>query len=197
MTSKKDPPKKPEPVPGAPLEAQPREVALEIFARAGGTMEGLHGDALEEHVQRAIAAGQRIIADVDRHVGEEEQRKAAAAEIEQLLDTLIRTGSDTGKALEGQRQPLLSAFRNADLQALAGGMQQLMAWITNPTPDTEQQAKALLAQLEATVGPAFGLDPQAAEEARRAQMKADVRRSLDAAFRGKDFAATLKKKPER
>ena len=34
----------------------------------------------------------------------------------------------------------------------------------------------------------------ATDEARREQMKADVRASLDAAFRGKYYAATLKKK---
>ena len=200
MTSKKDPPKKPADAPGAapvdPLAGQPLEVVLEVLATAGGKMQGLEGAALKRHVTSAVSEAQRVVADVERKNTEEEQRKAAAEEIAVLVDTLIRSGSAIAKELEKQRLPIINAFRVADIQQLAAGMEQLAAWMTKPTPETDAQAKALIAQLEQTLGPAFGINPEAAEQARREQMKEDVRKSLDDAFRGKDFAATLKKKPQ-
>ena len=184
MTAKKDPP-----------GGQPIEPMLEILARQGGELEGLKGEALEAHIERAVAEARRVVEDLDRHVGEEQQRQEVAAEMSQLLDMLIRSGTESAKAIEPYRQPLINAFHNAELQQLAAGMQQLMEWMVNPTPETEAKAKVLLAQLEKSAGPAWGLDPEAADAARRERIDREVRESLDKAFRGKDFAAALKKKP--
>ena len=194
MTSKKDPPAKPPSAPADPLEGQPIEVVLEVLATVAGKQEGLEGAVLKQHVRQAVANAQRIVADVDRQVGEERQRKAAAAEIETIIDTLIRSGTAIGKELEKQRSPVVNAFKAADIQALAAGMKKLVAYMTDPTSANDKEAKALLAELELAMGPVFGIDPEAAENARREQMKEDVRRTMDAAFRGKDFAATLRKK---
>lgn len=200
MTSKKDPPPKPgagsTPTQSDPLAGQPLEVVLEVLATAGGKMEGKEGAALKRHVAHALAEAQRVVADVEQKASEEEQRKAAAAEITSLVDILIRSGTPIATELQKNRGPIVNAFRAADLQTLAAGLTQLAAMMTNPSEQTDKQAKALLAQLEQSLGPAFGIDPDAAENARREQMKADVKKSLDEAFRGKDFAATLKKKPE-
>jgi hypothetical protein len=200
MTSKKDPPAKAgtTPAPGQvdPLAGQPIEFVIEVLATAGGRMEGLEGAALKRHVASAITEAQRVVADVERKATEEEQRKAAAAEISNLLDTMVRSGNALGKELQKTKGPLVNAFRAADFTTFAAGLQQLMEWMQSPSPENDVQAKALLKQLENTMAPAFGIDPDAAENARREQMKLDVRASLDAAFRGKDFAATLKKKPE-
>lgn len=200
MTSKKDPPKNPTDAPPAPpvdpLAGQPIDVVIEVLATAGGKMQGLDGRALQQHVQHAVAEAQRVVADVERRQSVEEQRKAAATEIATLLDTLIRSGTGIAAELEKQREPIINGFRAADIETLAKGMQQLVDWMSNPSPETEAKAKELIAQLQQTLGPVFGIDPEAAEEARREQMRADVRKTLDDAFRGKDFAATLKKKPE-
>jgi len=197
MTSKKDPPKKPAdvaaPTPTDPLAGQPVDVVIEVLANAGGRMQGLEGAALQAHLKAAVAEAQRVVADVERKNTEEEQRKAAAAEIAGLIDTLIRSGTGIAQELQKQREPIINGFRAADIQTLASGMQQLADWMINPGDGTDAQAKALIANLQKTLGPVFGIDPEAAEESRRAQMKADVRKSLDDAFRGKDFAATLKK----
>jgi hypothetical protein len=200
MTSKKDPPANPATTPVAgqvdPLAGQPIEFVIEVLATAGGKMQGLDGSALKRHVASAITEAQRVVADVERKATEEEQRKAAAAEIANLLDTMVRTGSALGKELQKAKTPLVNAFRAADFGTFAAGLQQLMEWMQKPSAENDAQAKALLKDLENTMAPAFGIDPEAAENARREQMKADVRASLDAAFRGKDFAATLKKKKD-
>jgi hypothetical protein len=200
MTSKKDPPIKPSASPAPaqvdPLAGQPIEVVIEVLATAGGKMQGLDGSALKQHVAGAITEAQRVVADVERRATEEEQRKAAATEIETLIDTLIRTGTPIARSLESQREPIVNAFKVADLQNLAAGMQQLVEWMGSPTAANDKAAAALLERLEKTLGPVFGINPEAAEQGRREQMKADVQKSLDDAFRGKDFAATLKKKPE-
>lgn len=200
MTSKKDPPIKPSDVPGLPdtdqLAGQPLEVVLEVLATAGGKMKGLEGAALKKHVSGAITEAQRVVADVARKNTEEEQRKAAATEIETVIDTLIRTGTPIAQALQKQRDPIVNAFKVADLQHLAAGMQQLVQWMTTPSAANDTLAKALMEELEKTLGPVFGVNPAAAEQVRVEQMKKDVQKSLDDAFRGKDFAATLKKKPD-
>ena len=199
MTSKKDPPKNPSDTGGPPqvdqLAGQPIEVVIEVLATAGGKMKGLDGTALKKHVTGAIAEAQRVVADVARKNTEEEQRKAAASEIETILDTLIRTGTPIAQALQKQRDPIINAFKVSDLQHLAAGMQQLVQWMTLPaSADNDKLAKGLMEELEKTLGPVFGINPEAAEQTRREQMKADVQKTLDDAFRGKDFAATLKKK---
>lgn len=198
MTSKKDPPKNPPDTPAPaqvdPLAGQPVEVVIEVLATAGGKMQGLEGAALKQHVRGAITEAQRVVADVGRRATEEEQRKAAAGEIEILIDTLIRSGTPIAKSLETQREPIVNAFKVADLQKLAAGMQQLVDWMSSPSAANDTKAKTLLEDLERTLGPVFGINPEAAEQARREQMKADVKKSLDDAFRSKDFAATLKKK---
>jgi uncharacterized protein YicC (UPF0701 family) len=198
MTSKKDPPKKPTDAPPAPsvdpLAGQPVEVLIEVLATAGGKMQGLEGAALKKHVAGALVQVQQVVSDIDAKVGEDNQRKAIAAQLTELVETMSQSRTPQGKAIEPHRAPIVQAFQSANLDQLTAGMAQLAEWMANPSPETEDQAKALLARLEKTMGPAFGIDPEAAEKARTEQMKADVKKSLDDIFRGKDFAETLRKK---
>jgi uncharacterized protein YoxC len=184
MSSKKQPPDDPK-NPEATPAAQPAEFLVELLATAAGQLQGLEGANLQKHVADLSAQVQTLAQNVEQKVHEEEVRKAAAAEAEQLIDTVVRAGTAAGQALEASRAPLLNALRSMDLQKLADAMRLIAEFIANPTAENEAQAKQLVAKLQATVGPLVGLDPAREDEQRRAQIKADVRKSLDEIFRPK------------
>ena len=60
-----------------------------------------------------------------------------------------------------------------------------MAWLRNPTADKSAQVQDLIANLQATMGTMTGLDPEREDEARREQIRKEVRASVEQIFRGK------------
>ncbi len=188
MTSKKhkpDAPQTSEPM----LAGQPLEVLIEVLATAAGQMQGLKGAELKARVSELTDQVQTLAKSVEQKVADDDQRKAAAAEVERLIDMFVRTGSAAGKALEKHRDQITAQFRSVDLQQVAAGMRVLADWMSNPTVEKEAEAKALMEKLQATMGPLVGYDPKATQEAedekRRAEIKADVKKSLDEIFRPK------------
>jgi outer membrane murein-binding lipoprotein Lpp len=184
MSSKKPPPDDPKNPEATPV-AQPVEFLVELLATAAGQLQGLKGTDLQKHVADLSAQVQTLAHNVEHKVHEEEARKVAAAEAEQLIDTVVRTGTAAGQALEASRAPILNALRSMDLQKLADAMRLIASFISSPTADNEAQAKQLVEKLQATLGPMVGFDPAREDEQRRAQIKADVRKSLDEIFRPK------------
>lgn len=199
MTSKTDPPKKPDAEAAADANAlagQPVEVIVEVLARVSGQMKGLTGPELRKHIAEVAGQVQTLTRSIEQKLADDAQRKEAAAEVERLLDLFVRTGTAAGKALEQHRAPIVQALRGADLPKLAEGMRLLADWMANPTAQNEAQAKALMERLQETMGPALGLDPAREEQARREQMKAEVKKSLDDIFRGKDAKPIFQYKPK-
>lgn len=199
MTSKTDPPNKPDDVRPADAEAlagQPVEVIIEVLARVSGQMKGLSGPELRTHIAEVAGQVQTLTRSIEQKMQDDAQRKEAAQEVERLLDLFVRTGTAAGKALDKHRGPIAQALRGADLPKLAEGMRLLADWMANPTAQNEAQAKALMEQLQETMGPAFGLDPEREEQVRREKMKADVKQSLDDIFRGKDAKPIFQYKPK-
>jgi hypothetical protein len=194
MTSKKPPPKKPgddERTSDDPLAGQPVEVIIEVLAKLSGQMKGLDGAALRKHVTQVAGQLQSLTTRVEQTFKQEAGRKEAAAEIERMVDLLVRTGSAAGKAMEQYRTPIAQAFQGANLDKLADGMRLLADWMQNPTPQTEQQAKALLEDLQTTMGAKVGYDPEVEAKRREEQIKADVAKSLKEIM-PKDFAPKIK-----
>jgi hypothetical protein len=171
------------------LARQPLEVLIEVLATAAGQMQGLKGPELRTRVAEVTGQVQQLAKSIDQKVADEEQRKAAAKEVERLIDMFVRTGTDAGKALEKHREQITAQFRGVDLQQVAAGMRVLADWMANPSVEKEAEAKALLEKLQTTMGPLVGYDPKAAQERedekRRAEIKADVKKSLDDIFRPK------------
>jgi hypothetical protein len=199
MTSKKDPTKKPqeaaknpEDPPSDPLAGQPVEVIIDVLAKMSGQINGLDGAELKRHVVRVATQLQDMTRDIEQKFAVEATRKEAAAEVERMVEMLVRTGSAAGKALEQHRKPIAQAFQGADIQKLADGMKLLATWMTNPTEQTEQEAKALLNELQTTMGPKVGYDPEQEERDRREAIAIDVKKRMEAAMGTQDFKPKIK-----
>jgi hypothetical protein len=75
------------------------------------------------------------------------------------------------------------------MSVLADGLHRFADWLANPTPEKQVEAQRVLEQLQQTLGPLVGWDPKAQQERedaqRRAEIRADVQKSLDSIFRPK------------
>lgn len=195
MTARKPPSKgTPEPPPAAadPLAGQPLDVIIEVLARASGEMQGLRGTELRQHIATLTAQVEQLAAGIADRVRDEELRAEAAKEAQQLIDTLVRTGTQAAQTLERHREPLARAIQNLDLARVAEGLHLLADWMSNPTPEGEAKAKAMMEHLERTVGPSIGYDPEREERERKQQIQADVKKSLDEIFKPKKFDISIK-----
>jgi len=180
MTSKKQ-----DTTPEQPLTGQPLDVLIEVLATAAGQLEGLKGAELKKHVTELTHRVQQLAQSVEERVVVDEQRRAVAAEVERLIDVFVRTGTTAGNLIDKNREAIAKAFRGVDLDRVAEGLRLFADWMQNPTSQSETQVKQLVEQLQATLGPMVGYDPQREEEQRRAEIKADVKKSLDEIFRPK------------
>jgi hypothetical protein len=182
MTSKSDPPQKP---PGAPkkpanpLTGQPIEVLIDAIGRFAGNMQGLQGEDLKRFLLGLAVQMQGTVSKVEEKLTGEATRKEAVAEVEQLVDLLVRTGTTAGKTIEKHRGPITDAFKQADLQQLAAGMKALSEWMSNPTAQNEDEAKALMQKLETTLGPMVGHDPQLADAQRKQQIREEAQKKVE------------------
>jgi hypothetical protein len=195
MTSKKDPPKKPPAAaknPDDPLAGQPVEVIIDVLAKLSGQINGLDGAELKRHVVRVATQLQDMTHEIEQKFTAEATRKEAAADVERMIEMLVRTGTSAGKALEQHRQPIAQAFQGADIQKLAHGMKLLATWMTNPNEQTEQEAKALLNELQTSMGAKVGYDPEQEERDRRAAIAADVKKRMEEAMATQDFKPKIK-----
>jgi hypothetical protein len=182
MTSKSDPTDKPpgdQNKPADPLAGQPIEVLIDAIGRFAGGMQGLQGEDLKRFLLGLAVQMQSTVSKVEEKLSGETTRKEAAAEVDQLVDLLVRTGTTAGKAIEKHRGPITDAFKQADLQQLAAGMRALSEWMSNPTAHNEAEAKALMEQLESKLGPMVGHDPKLADARRKQQIRDEAQKSVE------------------
>jgi hypothetical protein len=99
-----------------------------------------------------------------------------AAEIEQLLDTIVRTGTPIGAAVGARRDDILDAFRQLGIAEISRGIQVLMQWMRDPTAEHRAPIEQLLAELQATIGASPGEVAEAEASLRR--IDRSVRASL-------------------
>jgi uncharacterized protein YoxC len=184
--SKKDPPEAeppPAPQPGSAPAVGFAEL-MEALAAVSTKMQGVETAEIGQqvaHLKEQVASlGQAMQERADDVAG----RAQAAASVEQLIEAIARTGTATGRAVEKQRAPIQHALHGVDLSHLAAGLRLFADYLANPTEENQQQARQVIEKLQETVGPMFGWDPKREEEERRAEIKRDVRASLDEIFRG-------------
>lgn len=185
MTSKKkDPAKKIVPT-ADELSDAPLDVLMDALAKVSGELQGKQGAELRKHVATVKVQVDTLVQQVQIKQEGEVARKVVAGEVEKLIDAVVKTGSEAGKALARQREPIANAFRGVDLDKMADGLRLFADWLKNPSEDTAAQVKELVEELQRTMGPLVGHDPAREDEERRAAIKKDVQASLDEIFRGK------------
>ena len=124
--------------------------------------------------------------------GDAQARKAAAAEVEKLVDAVTRASAAARRAVARQGEPVRQAAGSLDLGSLTDTLRRFTSLLASGTPESQTKIKELLGQLEAAFGPSVGklfaadAERRKRDDAeRRAEIKKDVQASLDEIFRGK------------
>jgi hypothetical protein len=193
MTSKKDPPTPsatPPKTPETEPAKQPIEVVTEVIANAIGHLRGLQGPDVAKAVSGVQREVQNLVSSVEEKANDPATRKAAAQEVERLIELFTKTGAALGGALAAYKEPVVKAMQGVDMQKAADTLRMLADWMKNPTAEREAEVKKAVGELEATMGPMVGHDPAREEQKRRDEIKADVKASLDEIFRGKKKPTT-------
>lgn len=166
-----------------PLAGLPLQAMIEAIATAAGQLKGLQGPELKRAVNEAVFQIQGVANQAAAQNQAEEARIAAAAEVQRMLDIFARTSAGVSDALAPHRNAIASMFQNVSIDKIADGLRVISDYMKSPTPQNEATAKKLFDDLQATMGPVMSYDPAAADEERRAQIRADVQSRLDKIFR--------------
>lgn len=161
---------------------------MDSLARVSAQAHGMKGAAVEEHVRHVKENVASVVKQVDRVEGNEASRKAAAAQVEQLIDALAKmgeAGNPAGQAVGEHRDQLAKQFQGADLKTMASGLKVFAEWLARPTAQNSAAVQQLIAQLEAVMGPMAGRDLEREDAERRAEIKRGVQATMDEIFRGK------------
>jgi hypothetical protein len=169
-----------------PLDEYPLQVLVEAFAKVLAKQQGFEGVELRRHVSDLKGQVQSLVQMFEIKAAEERQRRQTTAEVERLLAGIAQTGTAAGRAIAAHREIIAQAFDGVDLARIADGLQVLVEWLRNPTDDQSAQVQELIASLQAAMGPVAGSDPEREDEARREQIRKDVRASVEQIVRGKD-----------
>jgi hypothetical protein len=170
---------KPEP---PPVDQYPLQVLVEALATVVAKQQGFQGAELRRHVSDLKGQVQSMVQLFQIKAKEELERKQTSAELERLLDGIAQTGTAAGKAIAEHRDAISQAFRGVDLARIADGLQVLIDWLRNPTVEKTAPVQEMIANLQQTMGPMAGSIPGAEDEARREQIRREVRASLDQIF---------------
>lgn len=165
------------------LENAPLDVLMDVLAKISGELQGKNGQDLKKHVTTVKMQVETLVQRMEINEEEHLAKKAIAGEVEKLLDSVVRTGSIVGQAVDKQRQPIATAFRGVDLNRMADGLRVFADWLQNPTDAGKVKVEKLVEDLQRTMGPAIGHDPEREEAERKAEIKATVKASLDKIFR--------------
>ena len=168
-----------------PAPQQNLDELMEALATVSAKLQGKQGKELDTHVRHVKDSVKQLVQTVKLQEQDAIMRQQAAAQIEQLLDAVTKLQNPAGQAVAGARDPIAQTFRGVDLAKMADGMRVFAEWLAHPNNQNKAQAEQLVAQLQHTMGPMVGYDPEREDAERRAQIKADVQKSLDEIFRGK------------
>jgi hypothetical protein len=151
------------PAPAQPLDQLPVPALIDALALAVARREGFEGNDLRRHASDFSGQIHTLVRMYQIKAREELQRRQSTAEVERLLDGLVRTGAPIAAVIAAHRADIIDAFRQLDLAAIGSGLQVLMQWMRSPTAGHRASVEQLLADLQATPGTAS--DASAAREA--------------------------------
>ena len=165
------------------LEGQSLETMIEVLATATAQMQGLKGSQLKDTVRELVREVQNVARDVENKAAADESRKAATAEVERLVDVIARSSQQAAKALDPHRKAIAAMFRSVDFEKMSLGLKLINDYLNDPDTVTEQQIKKLLGEMQATMGPMVGYDPEREEAQQREEIRKDVQARLDKIFK--------------
>ena len=184
MTKKKEPATD-VPTPEQVLQNAPLDVLMDALAKLAGESQGKDGAELQAYIGDVRSQVDLLVKKVESSEEEAVQKKAVSAQVEQLIDSVIQSGTKAGVAVARNRDAIKNSFKGVDLDGLAQGLRLFADWLQHPSDTKEADVKALIERLQKTMGAAVGYDPEREDRERRASIKADVAASLDEIFRGK------------
>ena len=149
---------------------------IAALAEAVVRQEGFAGNDLRRHATDLAGQLHTFVRMYQIQAREELTRRESTAEIEQLLDTIVRTGTPIGAALAARSDDVLDAFRQVGIAEISRGIQVLMQWMRDPTAEHRAPVEQLLAELQATMGASPGETAEAEASLRR--IDRNVRASL-------------------
>lgn len=168
-----------------PAPAVTFEQLIESLAAVSTRLQGVDAREIREQVAQVKEQVASLGQVMERRAEDEAARAQAAASVEHLIEAIARTGTAVGQAVDAQRAPIKQALHGVDVSHLSAGLRVFADYLSNPTEENQARARQLIEQLQQTMGPMFGWDPEREDRERRAQIKKDVRASLDEIFRGK------------
>ena len=168
-----------------PKPADPRD-QLEAMIQALATVSAT--DQVRSHAQahqlteelRERVAG--IVAKTKLKLNEAEQRKELAQQIDKLVDTVSNIETDVGRAVAGSRDRLKAATRADAIGKMADALRLLSDWLGDPTAEKQRKVDDLIGNIRALTGASPYLDDARAEARQKAEIEADVKKSLDEIF---------------
>jgi hypothetical protein len=147
------------------------------LAEAVVRQEGFTGNDLRRHATDLAGQLHTFVHMYQIQAREELTRRESTAEIEQLLDTIVRTGTPIGAAVAARRDDIVDAFRQVGIAEISRGIQVLMHWMRDPSAEHRAPVEQLLAELQASMGGSPGGIAEAEASLRR--IDRSVRASLD------------------
>jgi hypothetical protein len=111
------------------------------------------------------------IAQIMRAGDDPAARRDAAASVDELRTVLAQAAPQ-------------GAAPGFDLVQVGDALAVFAAWLRAPTPDREADAEHAMSELQASLGPLIGWDPDREDAARRAQYRREARAALDEIFPG-------------
>ena len=150
---------------------------IAALAEAVVREEGFAANDLRRHATDLAGQLHTFVHMYQIQAREELTRRESTAEIEQLLDTVVRTGTPIGAALAARRDDVLDAFRQVGIAEISRGIEVLMKWMRDPTAEHRAPVEQLLAELQSTMGASPGETAEAEASLRR--IDRSVRASLD------------------
>jgi hypothetical protein len=173
------------PPPDAPHEPASLPALTEALATAIAKHHGFDDDELHRQVSYLTGELQSVARRFEIRAREVRTRMQTTAEVERILDGIIRSGSQAGAQIAPHRETILSSLRGVDLVRLTESLQVLVEWIRNPSD--AQPIETVIANLASAVDAAVSPEPQpgpAAAAQPPAAARPQTGRSLDQVFPG-------------